>query len=730
LNLNLPQSIIPVCGQYDAIITRCQVIRKTNDVKKKNLITLTLMITVGLVVSTCQSPEPQTIIRTVVVEKEGETVIETVVVTVEPTEEPEEENEVVQCCDVYRVGIYEEPVSFNYWNYLGPGTSVWTRYVIANDAAHLFDISDRTFQFVPSLAKDIPEPIENDDGTWLITVEMVDDALWSDGEPITANDVVFTHSVCKDLELTWYWPTFCTPDGVEVVAEALDDFTVQYTYLNQAPNLMNWQFGIAMAPILPSHYWSEITDPAFELIEENPHPVSDRPEDCVSSGLSTEVLELCEIWFTYDNAFERARNILYDADPVDQPVAGGFVLQDWIAGDEITLIANKNYYFTGAEIVEFEDGTWKRIMPGGNEIMFFGGAQGDEILRFRDGPYNPQITYAIYGSQEAAFGALAAGEVDYVLNPIGIPREIRDQMEAQEDIKTFVNPDYNMFYLAFNMRKYPMSEYEFRQVFDIIIDKELIIEDVLGEMVLPMYSTMPASNRFWHNPDVPKDYLGLSRAERIDLAVQTLKGAGWRWSSEPFWDEVDQHVVPGEGLIMPNGDLMPEFTILGPGQDFDIVRATFNQWVSEWARELGMPVQSELTGRNAILDSVFVASDYDMYIFGSPLGNPAYPVYYDEFWHSRNCTFETGGRNTPCFKDEAYDSLVDAFNLTGDLNSAKELVYEMQLILADQRPFIPLYSEKVFDFARENLVFPYLDSLGGIEFNNGFRTSTQVLLEE
>jgi hypothetical protein len=54
----------------------------------------------------------------------------------------------------------------------------------------------------------------------------------------------------------------------------------------------------------------------------------------------------------------------------------------------------------------------------------------------------------------------------------------------------------------------------------------------------------------------------------------------------------------------------------------------------------------------------------------------------------------------------------------------------MQLILADQRPFIPLYSEKVFDFARGNLVFPYLDSLGGIEFNNGFRTSTQVLLEE
>ena len=119
-----------------------------------------------------------------------------------------------------------------------------------------------------------------------------------------------------------------------------------------------------------------------------------------------------------------------------------------------------------------------------------------------------------------------------------------------------------------------------------------------------------------------------------------------------------------------------------------------------------------------------------MYIFGWPLGNPAYPVYYDEFWHSNNCTFETGGRNTPCFKDDAYDALVEEFNLTGDLQHAQKLVYEMQLILADQRPYIPLYSEKLFDYAHENVLFPYVESLGGIEFQDGFQTSTQVLLGE
>ncbi len=80
-------------------------------------------------------------------------------------------------------------------------------------------------------------------------------------------------------------------------------------------------------------------------------------------------------------------------------------------------------------------------------------------------------------------------------------------------------------------------------------------------------------------------------------------GAG---RQEPAWSDDIQDVVPGEGITMPNGEPMPEITILGPGPAYDPLRATFNQWISEWARELGMPVKSELTGFNTILGPVFV----------------------------------------------------------------------------------------------------------------------------
>jgi len=279
-----------------------------------------------------------------------------------------------------------------------------------------------------------------------------------------------------------------------------------------------------------------------------------------------------------------------------------------------------------------------------------------------------------------------------------------------------------MYYLAFNMRKYPMSEPEFRQAFDIVMDKEFVVNNVLQGTVFPMYSTMPPGNGFWHNPDVPMPYVGLSREERVNMAVQVLKDAGWSWAQEPAWDADLEDVVPGEGIIMPNGEPMPDLTILGPGPAYDPLRATFNQWISEWARELGMPVKSELTGFNTILGPVFIDSDFDMYILGWSLGNVAFPDYYESFWHSKNDTAVSGNNNTPGFDNAEYDALVDEFMSTDSIETAQELVFEMQEVLADQRPYICLFYKQTIDLARGNIVFPYTESLGGIEFQAGFQT--------
>ncbi|HIQ02024.1 MAG TPA: ABC transporter substrate-binding protein, partial [Anaerolineales bacterium] len=427
----------------------------------------------------------------------------------------------------------------------------------------------------------------------------------------------------------------------------------------------------------------------------------------------------------YDEAYENARLTLYEADPTGTPVFGGYVTDKLELGAFVQRTQNPNYYFKGAEIVEYDDGTWMRVHPSGRTWQFYGDAAGEETLRYISGPYAPNIVMSIYGSQDAAFLALANGEVDYVLNPLGLSRGLKEQAEQGEGILSYTNADYGMFYLAFNMRKYPMSEYEFRQAFDIIIDKEFVVNSVLAGVVFPMYSTMPPGNGFWYNPDVPTPYVGLSRAERVDMAVQVLKDAGWSWEEEPYWDDDLEDVVPGVGITMPNGEPMPEITILGPGPAYDPIRATFNQWISEWARELGMPVQSELTGFNTILGPVFVNADFDMYILGWGLGNPAFPDYYESFWHSRNDTAVTGNFNTPGFNNPEYDALVDEFMTTTDIEKARELCFEMQVMLADQRPYIPLFYKQVTDLIRDNIELPYTELLGGIESAAGFQTDAK-----
>jgi ABC-type oligopeptide transport system substrate-binding subunit len=164
---------------------------------------------------------------------------------------------------------------------------------------------------------------------------------------------------------------------------------------------------------------------------------------------------------------------------------------------------------------------------------------------------------SVYGSQDAAFLALANGEVDYVLNPLGLSRGLQEQAERGEGIQTYTNADFGMYYMAFNMRKEPMSFPEFREAFDIIIDKDFVVNNVLQGSVFPMYSTMPPGNTFYYNPDTPLPYLGLSREERVNKAVEVLSAAGWTWDVVPAYNPDTQDVDPGEGLKIPTAKRCP-----------------------------------------------------------------------------------------------------------------------------------------------------------------------------
>jgi peptide/nickel transport system substrate-binding protein len=146
------------------------------------------------------------------------------------------------------------------------------------------------------------------------------------------------------------------------------------------------------------------------------------------------------------------------------------------------------------------------------------------------------VTYSIYSSQDAAVLALTSGEVDFMLTSLGLQRGLMQLILAEPDLDVIVNPSNGYRYLAFNTRKFPMSEKEFRQAVACLIDKDFMANTVLGGAAIPVWSQVPEGNAFWYNPDAPRWCEGLTQEERLNTAIGVLKDAGYTWDTEPVWD--------------------------------------------------------------------------------------------------------------------------------------------------------------------------------------------------
>jgi peptide/nickel transport system substrate-binding protein len=162
---------------------------------------LVVVAMVSTMLAACgPTPEPQVVKETVVV-TEKETVVVTEKETIVETVEVETEVEKVVTATpeptrkIVTVAWTQEPDSLNPWY-----TNMWFSAVLQQ--AYLcwaWEFDDQNEAF-PRLVTEIPS-IENgglsEDGL-VITLNLRDDIVWSDGTPITAEDFVFTYQMIMD----------------------------------------------------------------------------------------------------------------------------------------------------------------------------------------------------------------------------------------------------------------------------------------------------------------------------------------------------------------------------------------------------------------------------------------------------------------------------------------------------------------------------------------------------
>ena len=590
--------------------------------------------------------------------------------------------------DTYTLGIFQDVTTDNQWNFNDTeGGTVWNQYFLLPMSNGLYTIAQPGIEMQPDLAEGELQPaVEEGDG-WVGTVTLKDGLTWSDGEPLTAEDVAFTWQTVVDLELQGGWidyTDFAPDNGPITAVEAVDDVTVQVTF-NAQPGLAIWGpgTGILFMPVMPQHFWQPVVDEAL---------ASDDP-----------------------------RTTLLAASGAEAPASGATVYADREEGSFAASAANPEYFGQGQEITS-----------GG--------------VTYTDGPFAQEFQFPLYGGQEAAVLALADGEVDFLLNPLGMQRGFQDQVAENPDLTAIVNPTNGFRFMAFNHSRAPMSDPAFRDALAALINKEFVTENLLQGVAFPLYVILPEGNTAWYNEEVAAElaevgYAGLDDNTRRATAIGLLTDAGYTWETTPAFDDpatedVEAAAEPGDetwvftagsGIIGPDGEPIGQLELIVPTASYDPLRATFGNYISGVAQEMGIDLVAIPTDFNKIVNDVFAldaennyTSPFDMFILGYSLGNAAFPTFHCSFF----CT--GGDSNNTQYSSEAYDAAADAFDAALTEEEAFEAMWEMERLIAQDKPHVPLFDTGILEFYNNRVTYPFTETLSGLQFLSGLQSSVSA----
>lgn len=167
------------------------------------------------------------------------------------------------------------------WNPLYPNNTNGTVGLVYET---LFGYDPLTNQHKPWLAEE---------GKWIsddvYEVKLRPGIYFSDGQPLTAVDVVFTYELARDNNLT-YSPIWRTLKEVK----ALNLDTVQFVFEN--PSYQEWQIELYSRAILPKHIWKDVPGEDLMVIA-NDNPVGSGPYKKLLAGPDRNVWVRDDNWW-------------------------------------------------------------------------------------------------------------------------------------------------------------------------------------------------------------------------------------------------------------------------------------------------------------------------------------------------------------------------------------------------------------------------------------------------
>jgi ABC-type transport system substrate-binding protein len=237
---------------------------------------------------------------------------------------------------VYKVGVFEDVTSTNFFAANGPDNTVYNSYMLPARLT-LYYLTDKYFTFVPFTAKDLPTPLTQEGDFWVVEIPLREDVKWSDGTAFTAKDVAFSANAVLRMHLisgnfsSWYDGNYLDH------MEATSDYVVKIFY-HTKPGLARHEWGTLQAPIIQEAYWAPIIDEAA------------KPIDALAADATDEQKAAAD---------QEAADILFAHVPEGEPTGGGFTLAKWEKGAFLEVAKNAQYLDAGLEIKQWANGAYE-----------------------------------------------------------------------------------------------------------------------------------------------------------------------------------------------------------------------------------------------------------------------------------------------------------------------------------------------------------------------------------
>ncbi len=446
---------------------------------------------------------------------------------------------------------------------------------------------DANLELVPDFATDWSQ--SSDGLTWTFHTQA--DAKWSDGQPLTAEDVAWTYDTILKFQDGATGSAAGSAQHLQGV-DAPDATTAVFTYDTPVPAALAQ---LQQVSILPEHVWSQYA---------------------VGDGKALK---------TYPNTPS-------DGQPV---VSGGPFMVTQYQQDAVTLFSrNPNYYGTP--------------------------------------PHIEGLGLQYFSNEDAEVTALKSGDIDVIEN---VPATSVQTIQSA-GLNLFNGPSLTYRTFIINSSPYKTTNLELldpqvREAFEYAIDRDKIVQTAWLGFAQPGTTIVPSSTGAWHDSSIQPLPFDLTQANAILDQLGYARGGG--------------------DIRVANGHPM-QYSVVFPGSErgagdraFQIIQADFAQ--------IGVKlVQQPTTGAYAYM----TAPDNKYENWDLAMWNWTPPIDPDFILSVMTCR-SFGDWSDSAYCNKAYDALYAKQGRTVDPQERQQIVYQMQKMVYDDRPYIVLVENDTID---------------------------------